>query len=56
MSPLEFTARIGFSKDLGVGFNVMGRKDVFERFTICFHDKDSIIRFIPHDSSSVEKK
>lgn len=44
-----FTARIGFSKDLGVGFNVLGRKDVFDRYTICFHEKDAIVRFIPNE-------
>src|SRR3989338_6606807 len=27
----EFTASIGFSKDIGVGFNIIGRKDIFDR-------------------------
>jgi hypothetical protein len=46
---IEFTARIGFSKDLGVGFNILGRKDVFEKFTICFSDKDFVIKFISNE-------
>lgn len=35
----RFMAQIGFSKQLGVGFNLLGRKSFFERFHICFNDK-----------------
>lgn len=28
-----------FSKQLGVGFNLLGRKSFFDRFHICFDDK-----------------
>lgn len=33
-------------EELGIGFNVMGRKDFFEKFTICFSDEKKIIQFI----------
>jgi len=40
-----FEAEIGFSKQLGIGFNIIGRKDVFERFKICFDEKEKVIEF-----------
>lgn len=43
-SKKEFKATIGFSKQLGVGFNLMGRKDFFSLFQICFNDKDKIVK------------
>jgi hypothetical protein len=42
----EFEAEIGFSKQLGIGFNIIGRKDIFERFKICFDEKEKIVEFI----------
>ena len=43
---VEFKANIGFSEELGIGFNIMGRKDFFEKFTICFSDKEKMIQFV----------
>lgn len=34
----RFTAEIGFSKQLGVGFNLLGRRSFFDYFRICFDD------------------
>ena len=34
-----FTAEIGFSKQLGVRFNLLGRKSFFTHFKICFDDR-----------------
>lgn len=34
----EFDAYIGFSKRLGVEFNILGRKDFFENFVSAFDD------------------
>lgn len=34
----EVTAPIGFSERLGVGFNLLGRKGVFDQFQVCFND------------------
>ena len=42
----EFEAQIGFSEELGIGFNIMGRKDFFEKFTICFSDEKKVVQFI----------
>ena len=39
----EFEASIGFSKRLGAEFNVLGRKDFFERFVFCFNDYNKIL-------------
>jgi len=44
---VSFKATIGFSPRLGVGFNLLGRKDVFERFDITFSDAKKIISFLP---------
>lgn len=35
---IEFKAAIGFSPRLGVGFNLIGRKDIFERFDVTFRE------------------
>jgi hypothetical protein len=40
-----FDAAIGFSKQLGIGFNIIGRKDVFERFIVCFDEKEKFVEF-----------
>ena len=40
-----FTAEIGFSEHLTVGFNLIGRKDVFEKFRVCFSDAERKITF-----------
>lgn len=34
----QFIAEIGFSKQLGVGFNLLGRRSFFDHFRICFDD------------------
>ncbi len=43
---VEFTAKIGFSDKLGIGFDILGRKDFFERFTVCFSEVEKMIQFI----------
>jgi|SRR3989344_3524047 len=47
----EFTATIGFSTQLGIGFNIIGRLDIFNKFKICFDEKESFIEFHPKNSS-----
>lgn len=42
---VELLAEIGFSPKLGVGFNLLGRKDVFEKFRVCFSDAEKKINF-----------
>lgn len=39
-----FQAEIAFSSGLGAGFNLLGRKTFFEKFRICFNDRDKILR------------
>jgi hypothetical protein len=40
-----FKAEIGFSRGLGVGFNILGRKDMFENFIVSFNEKEKTIEF-----------
>ena len=42
----EFEAMIGFSKHLGIGFNIIGRRDIFERFKVCFMENARVVEFI----------
>ena len=39
----KFSAVIGFSKHLGSGFNLLGRKSFFDLFRICFDDINHIV-------------
>ena len=41
----EFEAKVGFSRSLGVGFNIIGRRDVFDRFRVCFDDAEKFVEF-----------
>ena len=41
----RFTAKVGFSEKLGVGFNLLGREGIFERFKICFQESQRILTF-----------
>jgi len=47
-----FEAEIGFSKQLGIGFNIIGRKDIFERFTICFDEKETAVELYHREDQS----
>ena len=40
-----FEATIGFSKQLGIGFNILGRKDIFDNFVITFNEKGKYVDF-----------
>jgi hypothetical protein len=44
---ISFKATIGFSPRLGVGFNLLGRKDIFERFIVIFDDVKKTVSFLP---------
>lgn len=43
---ISLSATIGFSPRLGVGFNLLGRKDIFEHFDITFSDSAKVVTFI----------
>ena len=40
-----FTATIGFSSHLGADFNLLGQKDIFDRFKVCFDKREKMISF-----------
>lgn len=42
---VEINTEIGFSENLGIGFNLLGRKDVFEKFRVCFDDSRKVVSF-----------
>lgn len=46
LDDIQFPATIGFSNKLGVEFNLLGRKDVFEVFDVTFSDSKGEITFI----------
>jgi hypothetical protein len=43
----ELIATIGFSPRLGVGFNLLGRQDIFTRFDVTFSDSRRTVTFRP---------
>jgi hypothetical protein len=47
LAGFEFVADIGFSRQLGVGFNLLGRKSFFDHFRICFDDKHRYVELHP---------
>ena len=47
IGPIELTATIGFSARLGVGFNLLGRQDIFTHFDVTFSDSRQRITFKP---------
>lgn len=42
---VEFIAEIGFSERLGVGFNLLGRRVIFDIFRVCFSDREEKVTF-----------
>jgi predicted aspartyl protease len=47
------TVPIGFSERLGVGFNLLGRTGVFNRFEVCFNDHTRTVTFQRITSAAV---
>ena len=45
----EFSAKIGFSNKLGIGFDILGREGFFDRFIICFDDRKKILKVLESD-------
>lgn len=41
----RFIGKVGFSEKLGVAFNLLGRKSVFDRFKICFLESQGVLTF-----------
>jgi hypothetical protein len=49
LGPKTFQATIGFSEKLGIGFNILGRADVFDKFVVCFDDLKNYVSFTYQD-------
>lgn len=45
LDDVRFPATVGFSNRLGVEFNLLGRKDIFEMFDVTFSDSANEIIF-----------
>jgi hypothetical protein len=45
IGPKRFPATIGFSGKLGIGFNILGRSGIFDKFMICFDDMKNYVTF-----------
>jgi predicted aspartyl protease len=45
----SFLATVGFSDKLGVGFNLLGRQDVFENLAFTFNDKHEFLMITDAD-------
>ena len=45
---VTFRARIGFSANLSADFNLLGQKDIFDRFVITFDKRGKTISFRPN--------
>ena len=43
----DFTIPVGFSENLKIGFNLLGRAGVFDRFAMCFNDKARVLAVSP---------
>ena len=44
---VRFSATVGFSDKLGLGFHLLGREGVFEHLKICFNERRRIVSFHP---------
>jgi len=50
IGPYRIDVRMGFSDNLGIGFHLLGRLDVFDRFRVCFHEPAHIVTFDPFET------
>jgi hypothetical protein len=47
IGPRVIEARIGFSEQFGLHFNLLGRLDIFDKFNICFRERERAVVFEP---------
>jgi predicted aspartyl protease len=45
LGSVQLKCRVGFSDQLKVNYNVLGKADIFEYFKICFSQKQRLITF-----------
>ena len=43
----KFQANIGFSRDIAVSFNILGREGIFSKFSICFNERMKTVILVP---------
>ena len=48
IGPHRIEARMGFSHQLGIGFHLLGRLDVFDQFRVCFDERERSVIFEPY--------
>ena len=41
----EFETPVGFSKGLNIHLFIIGRENIFDKFVVCFHEKEHLIEF-----------
>lgn len=41
----RFVCPVGFSANLGVKFNVLGKTGIFDRFRVCFQEAQAVLTF-----------
>jgi predicted aspartyl protease len=42
---VQFSGRVGFSKQLNVNVNVLGKADIFDQFKVCFAQSQNLLTF-----------
>lgn len=48
----RFSVTFGVPRGFDLDFNLLGRRDLFKRYQVCFDDAHNLITFIPHRVSS----
>jgi hypothetical protein len=51
IADFEIVAERGFSEQLRIGFNLLGRKGIFDRFQVCFNDRERVLSFTPIEAA-----
>jgi len=44
----NFKSKVGFSKEVGASFNIIGRQGFFDKFKICFNEMNQHVFMMPH--------
>lgn len=50
LGTVQIPCRVGFSEQLKVNYNVLGKADIFDYFKICFDQKQRLITFTTTES------
>lgn len=47
IADLNIQATVGFSKELAIGFNILGRHSIFNQLQFCFNDRENELTLSP---------